>query len=254
METNQPDGDAADATQDVPSPHDYGKRNPLEIGVALQNLLNRGDFVGVQYQGGQLVSRILDVNVASRVFVFDWGGVESQNVGLLASQRNQFSAQPDGVRLKFETPAAKETDFEGRRAFRSAFPDVLYHMQRREYFRVGTPVLDPFMCRGRWPDGAEFQYEVQDMSLGGVALRTADDKASQLPLEAVLRGVTLNVEDHGQLTLDLQLVSRRTVELAKGGTRYQLGFRFVSLPGHVENTLQRIVTQLEMKRRALTRG
>jgi c-di-GMP-binding flagellar brake protein YcgR len=253
METNQPDGDAADALQDVPIPHDYGKRNPLEIGVALQNLLNRGDLVDVHYEGGQLLARLLDVNVASRAFVFDRGDVERQNIELLASQRNEFSAQPDGVRLKFATPAAEEVEFQGKRAFQSAFPEVLYYMQRREYFRVGTPVLDPFMCRGRWPDGVEFQYEVQDISLGGVALRCADDKASELALETVLRGVTLDVEGHGQLTLDLQLVSCRAVEFAQDGTRYQLGLRFVSLPGHVENTLQRIVTQLEMKRRALTR-
>jgi c-di-GMP-binding flagellar brake protein YcgR len=254
METNQPQAAVeSDGSDHDPIPNNFGKRNPLEIGVALKNLMNRGDFVAVQYRGGQLVTRILDVDVASRQFVFDWGAMPEQNRALLASDRNLFTAQPEGVRLEFWSGLPSATEYEGRPAFVGAFPEVLYFMQRREYFRVSTPILDPFICRGKFEDGTEFHYEVHDISLGGVALRTADERAARLVLEEVVHGAELDLETHGMLSLDLQLVSRRTVELAKGGTRYQLGFRFVTLPGHAENTLQRIITQLEMKRRSLSR-
>jgi c-di-GMP-binding flagellar brake protein YcgR len=48
-------------------------------------------------------------------------------------------------------------------------------------------------------------------------------------------------------------VSFRAVDLPNGTQRYQLGMRFVALPGSAENTLQRLITQLEMKRRSLVR-
>ena len=58
---------------------DYARRNPLEIGVQLRNLVNRGDFLTVQYPGGQLVTRLLDVDVGARTFTFDWGALAEQN-------------------------------------------------------------------------------------------------------------------------------------------------------------------------------
>jgi flagellar brake protein len=54
--------------------------------------------------------------------------------------------------------------------------------------------------------------------------------------------------------VDLALVVLRFIDLPNGDRRYHLGFRFETLPGAAENTLQRYITQLEMKRRALARA
>jgi flagellar brake protein len=234
---------------------DYGRRNPLEVGVQLRNLVNRGDFLTLQYRGGQLVTRILDVDVRERVFVFDWGAVADQNREVLTSQDCQFHAAPDGVRVEFTTGNPRETKFEGRPAFEADFPDVLFYMQRREYFRVDTPVLEPCVCRGTLPDGNTFRFEVHDLSLGGLGLRTTDDRVEQLPMGAALHDVELDLRSQGRLTIELGLVSLRFLDVPPNGARrYHLGFRFLTLPGAAENTLQRYITHLEMKRRSLTRS
>ncbi len=127
-------------------------------------------------------------------------------------------------------------------------------MQRREYFRVDAPVLDPYVCRGSLPDGESFLFEVHNLSLGGLGLRTADERVAALEVGVTLPDVELNLNGHGKLSLDLQLVSHRATDVPNGTRRYQLGFRFMSLPGSAENTLQRLITQLEMKRRQLARA
>lgn len=233
---------------------DYGRRNPLEIGVQLRNLVNRGDFLTVQYPGGQLVTRLLDVDVGARTFTFDWGALDEQNDSILVAQHCKFSASPEGVRVEFATGTPRETRYEGLPAFEAAFPDVLYCIQRREYFRVDAPIIDPYQCRGKLPDGETFLFEVLNLSLGGVGLRTADERVAALELGTLLPDVELDLGSHGKLPLDLQLVSQRSTELPNGTRRYQLGFRFMSLPGSAENTLQRLITQLEMKRRQLARA
>src|SRR5215469_4759644 len=90
---------------------DFGRRNPLEVGVQLRNLVNRGDFLTLQYRGGQLVTRILEVNTRERTFVFDWGALPEQNREVLDSGQCQFHASPDGVRVEFSTAAPRETEF-----------------------------------------------------------------------------------------------------------------------------------------------
>ena len=231
---------------------DYGRRNPLEVGVQLRNLLSRGDFLTLSYRGGQLVTRILDVDVRRRTFVFDWAALPAQNHGVLAATDCQFRAAPHGVRVEFRTGCPRLTEFDGRPAFESSFPDVLYYMQRREYFRVDTPVFEPCLCRGELPgDAGPFEFEVRDLSLGGVGLRTADERALAIEPGAQLPRVTLDLRAHGKHVVDIGLVAVRTVDLADGMRHYHLGFRFLSLPGTAENTLQRYITQIEMKRRAL---
>ena len=234
--------------------NDFGRRNPLEIGVQLRNLVNRGDFLTAQYKGGQLVTRILDVDVRERTFIFDWGALAEQNRGLIAAQRCTFHAQPDGVRVEFATGAPRETSFEGRPAFEAEFPEVLFYVQRREFFRVDAPVIDPYICAGRLPDGERFRFELHDLSLGGVGMRTTDPRVATLPMGCVLQDCELTLGSPSTISLDLQIVSLRAVELPNGTQRYQLGLRFVMLPGNAENTLQRLITQLEMKRRSLARN
>ncbi|HTH62486.1 MAG TPA: flagellar brake protein [Paraburkholderia sp.] len=234
--------------------HDYARRNPLEVGVQLRNLLNRGDFLTLHYRGGQLVTRILDVDVRGRTFVFDWGALPDQNQDLLAAPDCQFRASPEGVRVEFTIGTPRRTDFEGRPAFEATFPEVLFYMQRREYFRVDTPVFEPCTCRGDLPDEAgPFEFEVRDLSLGGVGLRTTDERAAAMEVGMQISRAALELRAYGKLMVDLCLVATRAIDQPDGVRRYHLGFRFESLPGTAENTLQRYITQLEMKRRALAR-
>ncbi len=131
---------------------------------------------------------------------------------------------------------------------------MLYFVQRREYFRVDAPVLEPYVARGTLPEGEGFVFEIDNLSLGGIGLRTVDERAATLEPGVTLPEVELNLAGHGKLALDLQLVSQRITDSPNGARRYQLGFRFVSLPGAAENTLQRLITQLEVKRRQLARA
>ncbi len=106
MDTNQANGDNSQA-EDADGGNDFGRRNPLEIGVQLRNLVNRGDFLTVQYQGGQLVTKILDVDVRALTFTFHWGALAEKNNGLLSAPRVRFHAAPDWARFDFSAPTPR---------------------------------------------------------------------------------------------------------------------------------------------------
>jgi c-di-GMP-binding flagellar brake protein YcgR len=227
---------------------DYARRNPLEIGVQLRNLVNRGDFLTVQYPGGQLVTRLLDVDVGARTFTFDWGALAEQNAGILAASHCTFAAAAPACASS--SPPARRA----RRATRAA--RVRRRIPRGADVHPAARVL-PRRCAGRRSvpvsrqaaDGEGFVFEVQNLSLGGVGLRTIDERVETLEVGTLLPEVELELNGHGKLSLDLRLVSQRSTQLPNGSRRHQLGFRFMSLPGSAENTLQRLITQLEMKRR-----
>ncbi|MGE8490887.1 MAG: PilZ domain-containing protein, partial [Paraburkholderia nemoris] len=101
-------------------------------------------------------------------------------------------------------------------------------------------------------DGGSFSLELQDLSLGGVALKTADARFGSLESGTVLRDVTLQLGSFGTLLLDLEIVAPRQSTTPKGDVRFVIGCKFVTTPGPAERILQRVVTQLETKRQRLT--
>jgi flagellar brake protein len=229
----------------------FARLTPSEISIVLRMLVQRGDMLTVAGAKGQIVSQLLDVDVRERRIMFDWGGVEESNRLLLQEDQLQFKGAPEGVRVEFTTDRAEATTFDGRAAFEVPFPDKLYYFQRREYFRVPTPMLNPYTAQGVYPDGASFRCEVQDVSLGGIALRTDAARLAEMDTHTVFNNVTLNLGPFGMLDIPLELISPRSFTAPNGAVRYVIGFRFVELTSQAEGVLQRLITKIEAKRRSM---
>jgi c-di-GMP-binding flagellar brake protein YcgR len=252
----QPDSDLAEPINPTSDIHpSFAQHHPLQIAVCLRKLVCGQDFVTVESGGRQIVTQILDVDSRNARFIFDAGSVEANNQAVNQAvpraQQLVFRSLPGGIRTEFTTQPARQIVFEGRPASEAPFPPVLYSVQRREYFRVQTPVLAPYIASGPYTDGGSFRVELQDLSLGGVALRTADARFGSLDTGCVLRDVTLQLGAFGTLRLDLEIVSPRQSATPKGDRRFVMGGRFVTVPGPAERMLQRAVAQLETRRQTL---
>ncbi|CAE6810352.1 flagellar brake protein [Paraburkholderia haematera] len=243
------DTDAAEQATDADST--FAQRHPLQIAVCLRKLMAGQDFVTVEFNGRQIVTQVLDVDSRNARFIFDAGSTADDNYALPSARRLIFRSLPGGIHTEFTTLDANPITFEGRPAFEASFPPVLYYVQRREFFRVQTPVLDPYLASGPYVDGGSFRLELQDLSLGGVALKTADERFGSLDSGTVLRDVMLQLGSFGTLRLDLEIVAPRQLTTPKGDRRFVIGCKFVQTPGPAERTLQRVVTHLETRRQAL---
>ncbi|MFB9126302.1 flagellar brake protein [Paraburkholderia dipogonis] len=247
------DADVAEQTQQtLDADSNFAQRHPLQIAVCLRQLVTGQDFVTVEFGGRQIVTQILDVDSRNARFVFDAGSVADDNDALPAARQLTFRSLPGGIRTEFTTLDATPTQFDGLPAFEAPLPALLHYVQRREFFRVQTPVLDPYIASGPYADSGSFRLELQDLSLGGIALKTADERFGSLERGTVLRDVALQLGGFGMLRLDLGIVAPRQVRTAKGDRRFVIGCKFVATPGSAERTLQRVVTQLETRRQALT--
>ncbi|NPT37067.1 flagellar brake protein [Paraburkholderia xenovorans] len=243
------DAEIAGRAHDLDS--NFAQHHPLQIAVCLRNLVAGQDFVTVEFGGRQIVTQILEVDSRHARFVFDTCSMADDNSALPAARQLTFRSLPGGIRTEFTTQDATRIVFDGLPAFEAPFPPLLYYVQRREFFRVQTPVLDPYIASGAYADGGSFRLELQDLSLGGVALKTADERFGSLQSGTILRDVALQLGGFGTLRLDLKIVAPRQVSTAKGDRRFVIGCQFVATPGPAERTLQRVVTQLETRRQAL---
>ncbi|GHD57025.1 flagellar brake protein [Jeongeupia chitinilytica] len=231
----------------------YTLSNPLEVAAVLRNLMNRGDFVTIYFDRGKsmLTTRILDVDVKARRFRFDWAGQDAINRALQASPRNVFVALPDGVKVQFVCGAPTIVEYDGASAFEAALPEQLVKLQRREFFRLQTPIVNPYRCRVTLPDGTAASFNLHDISLGGVGLWAGALNVGQLTRGEILHGAALDLGAGIAFQTDLSVRGTRTVLLPQGEQQL-LGCQFVALPRGAEAALQRQIAQLERERRALT--
>jgi flagellar brake protein len=225
--------------------------NPLEIGGLLRSLADRLDHLSAGYAGRHTVARILDVDVARRTFIFDWDSDQTESGAALDADHWIFHATPRGVRVEFSVERVRPAVFKEKASFEARFPAVLLCRQRREYFRVQTPVLDPYLCSGWFANGERFRAEIVDLSLSGVALRMTDEHLGYLETGSIVRDAELHFPGQSSISLDLQFVSCRNLDGIGESSRFILGFKFLSLPGHTENVLQRLIARLELERRLI---
>lgn len=229
---------------------DFRITQPKAIGSVLCQLMARKDFLTVQCSDRpyRIVTRILEVDHNAGLFIYDCSAERAANQCLLESQENYFSATQEGVRIQFVGGRPERHEFEGAPAFRSALPQSLYRMQRREFFRVDTPLADPYRCTAKLPDKRQVVFAISDLSLNGVGLRAKDPVLEQLALGTLLSKAVLDFRKGGVLEVDLKITYQRTTR-AQNVPIYHFGCHFENFPRSKESDLQRLITNLEFGRR-----
>lgn len=239
------------AAQPVVDLERFAVRGRIERLAILRELVDRKSVL-TAYFGDQshfLMTSILEVNPDREELTFD-GQCESTPLSSLISAGDvTVNAMLDAIRILFPSGSAEARQWQGRNAFRVQLPQVLYRLQRRESYRVETPIAYPLLCSLPIPAQApkEVSLRVGDISLGGVCL------IGQPPETLLKTGVripdcTLNLPDIGMVKGRLEIVRVASFDAA-GVTRRKLGCRFLGLPGSATTLIQRYVNKLQLERR-----
>lgn len=229
----------------------YTLHTAVEIGFVLRNLTQRQDFVSVYMPGGHsFLTTVLDSDSKTRKLALDWGSVEALNEMLLRSDRAVCVAAPEGVKTQFVLTQVGRGQFEGHPAFIAAFPSDVVKLQRREFYRVDTPIGRPLKVRIAQADGDPLEYALHDLSLGGLAF-WQPQQAALLPVGAVYPRCRLDLGPFGVLMVDIEIRSQREIEQKNGVVQRMVGCAFLASDLRLENLLQRYIAQLERERNLL---
>jgi len=231
----------------------YMLHTPIEIGYVLRSLSLKRDLVSIHFSHGtqSILSSILEVDVKAGRFWFDVSSINATNEALLATDRMVFVASPDGVKIQFVVNDAPSwSNVDGRAAFCSVLPDDMIKLQRREYFRLETPLGRPLICKVPLA-GKMQEMQMHDISIGGMGLWLP--AGVRVELMDIFQACRVDLGTFGSIEVTLEVRSNRRVTRRSGGTQNMLGCQFVNLPRHTENVLQRYIAQLERERHQMTK-
>lgn len=242
---------------------DYSRfllHSKTEIVFVLRTLIQKGAMVTVYFDQGKsfLLTTLLSLDADNGEFVIDVGSDREMNGKALLADKLIFTTAIDKVKIQFSLNDLSETTYDGRPAFRGDLPETLLRLQRREYFRLSTPIASPIKCTipMRRADGSALVVEAPllDISGGGVGLMVHPEQSGLYETEMTFSDCRIALPEEGMLVTTLRVRNAFDVTAKNGSHFVRVGCEFVELQGSRLTQIQRYITRVERERKARMSG
>ena len=238
--------------------HDYEVDSRREIIALLRAIGEKNQLIRMLVRGEAdvCVTSILDVDPDTNSIYFDCSIEADQNRRILEAKRLSFETTLDKIRIMFAAEAAQATTFQGGPALLVDIPPTLIRLQRREFYRMATPLSNPVRATIPIPPelgGGSAMVPLADISCGGIAI--LDNK--------LLLGNTignkypncrLDLPDIGLVTTGLRIRNSMELTLLNNKSNRRLGCEFIDISRGNLALVQRYITRLERERNARIAG
>ena len=238
--------------------HDYEVGSRREIVALLRQIGEHNQLIRMLIRGEAdvCVTTILAVDEDSNTIVLDRSIDQAQNLRIVSAPRVKCETTLDKIRILFGAVNLAPTTWRGEPALRADIPPTLIRLQRREYYRMPTPVTNPVRALIPVPfetGGGMGVFALHDISVGGVALL---DSKLQLgtTVGRVIEGCRIELPEIGPIATALEIRNSLDLTLLNHKTTRRLGCRFVDISRGGLAAVQRYITKLERERNAKLAG
>lgn len=220
----------------------------------LSELSKRPDIITAYFNNGReyLLTAVLTVLPERDLVVLDYGADEKLNQRILAADRVVCVTKHDNISIKFSCAGVQRAKYQDRQAFAALLPETLFRLQRREFFRVTTPIFNPLKCWIQMPAAREQELNIVDISCGGLGL--ADPFCQFEPeVGSILRECRIELAEFGMITCDLEVRNSFLQPQSDGSKMRRLGCAFVNLPLDKNALIQRYIHRVQIEQKAIKR-
>lgn len=239
----------AQPTFDLQSHAQYALRDRLEIAEILRTLARRNILVtAFRDDGSSFQTIVLAISTANEALLIDVGpsadGAEPHKLVCVT--------RLDKVKVQFCLTPLHAVTHAGRPALSAPIPPQLLRLQRREFFRVATPVTAPLTCTITPPpkDGREQSVPVRilDLSAGGLAIVVPPDGIAFEPGDEFDR-CAIQIPNDAPLQVRLKVRNLFAVNTHGNVLMRRAGCEFIGLSNAASARIQRYLFKLERNRR-----
>lgn len=229
----------------------YRLSTSQEIERAFKELILTNEMVTVRAGDSDTVflTTMLDILPGKGMFIFDMGQDQKINVKIENSKRLFFDANPHHIEIRFSSMKATAAKYMGESVFAAPIPEVLYRVQRREFFRVDTPILNPVTCQIPGHSGVKI-YDLFDISIGGIGINDPQYQIDEdLSVFDIIENCILHIPEFGDIKVDLEIRNiyekRRNIKTIR-----RFGLSYKELSNFHMTAIQRYINRREMEKRA----
>jgi len=253
MQNSEHPEDAHDGAED----ERFLVRNALQIRQLIRQLIDQRSLINAHIGGRDqhFPTAILELDEDQDSLVLDGSPLESANRAAEAAGDLLCFAQLEKVLVRFHVQGLQRVNSGPHVAFRADLPEELVHLQRREMYRLETPITDsPHLLLPIGADGSAepLSLRVVDISGGGLAV-TVPQESSLFALQRFYE-VELNIPEGPQMQVGLVVCNMREQRLANGSEIRRVGMRFDRMPRGADSAIQRYIFRIDRQRSARKNG
>jgi len=186
----------------------------------------------------------------------DLGASPEMNRKAVEAKKLFCVTQLDKVKIQFILRGVRQVETKGGPAFKADLPDSVLRLQRREYYRLTTPITRPLKCVIPFPsakgDRQVVEANVGDISGGGLGVISIP---LDIPIETGLElSCKIELPEVGVVMATIVVRSVFEAVTRSGVKSKRAGCEFVKLPGPMLTLIQRYIIKVERERKARESG
>lgn len=220
-----------------------------EIERLLREIMAEKNLVAIYGEDGNtfMLSTLLAVDAEHDALLLEQGADREMNRRLLAGAGCTCATTHEQVHVQFSAPTPQPARHGDDTAFRLPLPRELLRLQRREYYRLVTSVVNPVKCLINLGE-QRIESVVVDLSIGGIGVLSYPE-AGRLRAGDEHHGCRIMLPGTGEFALGLRVRSTFDVTLKNGRLTHRAGCQFIDLPPSIETAIQRYIIRVERDRR-----
>ncbi|HEY8160178.1 MAG TPA: flagellar brake protein [Methylobacter sp.] len=223
-------------------------QNPKQINNNLSLLVKSKCLLSARFgtNNESYITTLLSINAEDNLLVLDCGSKEDLNQRILNADKVSFDADYNGIKVSFSAAALKRITYKNEPAFTMPIPKALYWMQRREYYRVKSPLSKSSYCQlivaGRDP----VNLKLYDISLTGFSMLNVSKEVSDLLVPGTsFSDSKLILSGAGEGIVSFEIRAKYIINPNKTQKIQKIGCKFIKITHRVEETIQRYMHQIQ---------
>jgi c-di-GMP-binding flagellar brake protein YcgR len=221
-----------------------------EIEFILHHIAGKQSRVALYYGDSNDFILVTLLGADNRGLWLEQSPNESGNRRVIESKKLIFVSSHQQVKVQFTAHQAISVEYQGYPAFYIPLPDHIYRLQRREYYRLSTPVSSPLRCSiptGKSPAKKPREVIIMDISGGGVGLTCAESDTDLVPGEAY-PDCRIDLPEVGTIKGTIEVRNLMVLTSPSGHTHKRAGCAFKDLDSQSIMMLQRYITNMQRAR------
>ena len=231
-------------------------RSEIDILFILRGIMQADSLITLypDYESDFILTSILAINSDRKEMVIDYGINEKHCQKALNSKELVFVTTQNRVKIEFVCNQIKKIYFNNKDAFLVNIPETLLRIQRRNHFRITTPIIKPLKCAipipGKNSTTSKAEVALLDISCGGTAV------IDQHPIINFDPGIIydncqITLPEIGTINVTIQVKNTYEITLRNGQNCMRAGCQFINLAANMETMIQRYIIKQEQIRKAL---
>ncbi|MFZ6799865.1 flagellar brake protein [Undibacterium sp. Di24W] len=236
----------------------YQVESKREILSILKGFRDKSQLISMMINSGNeaFITSVLEIDDKNNNIIVDSTPSAEANQRIIAAPAVFFDGLLDRISIQFASSNVKVISFEGKPALQMPVPTSVIRLQRRENYRINTPVSTPIKCVIAVEVDSGIQkhkFSLVDISCGGIAILD-DGRLIDIAAGTSYPDCEMDIPGIGLIQMELQIRNSQELTLLNGKTTRRIGCAFLNLSSKTLASVQRYIMKLERERNAKLTG